>query len=189
MIGADPPTERTVMRTLLWVVAWLVLGLGGARAQAPDAKGPDTLAQMQLSDAQIQQFLEAQPDLDAAMKDAPQQDADAPDPKLAAKLEEVAKKHKFANYGELDTVAGNIALVLEGVDEKTKKYIGAPAALKKQIAALQANKNIPPDDKKAELAELNGELQSIVPVKFKANIDLVLKYYDQLAVDQGDQKP
>ena len=176
------------MRKFLWVLALLALGVGGARAQAPDAKGPDTLAQMQLSEAQIQQFLEAQPDLDAATKDAPQQDADTPDPKFIAKLEEVAKKHKFANYGEFDTVAGNIALVLEGVDEKTKKYIGAEAALKKQIAALQANKNIPADDKKAELAELNGELGSITPVKFKPNIELVLKYYDKLAQGQDQQQ-
>ncbi len=172
------------MRKLLLILGFFALGLGGARAQA-DAKAPDALAQMQLSDAQIQQYLEAQPDMDALMNEAPQpRESDAPDPKFIAKLEEIAKKHKFANYGDFDAVAGNIALVLEGVDEKTKKYIGAEPALKKQIAALQADKNIPAEDKKAELAELNGELGSIVPVKFKANIDLVLKYYDKLAADE-----
>ena len=68
---------------------------------------------------------------------------------MIAKLEEIAKKHKFANYGELDTVAGNIMLVLEGVDPQTKKYIGAEAELKKEIAALQANKQISAEDKKS----------------------------------------
>ena len=56
-----------------------------------------------------------------------------------AKLEAVAKKYKFANYDEFDVVAGNIALVLEGVDPKTKKYIGAEAAMKQQIAEVQSN--------------------------------------------------
>jgi len=177
------------MQKLLLILVLLIGALGVARAQTSDGKPSDALAQMQLTEAQVQQYLEAQPDLDALMKDAPQQDADAaPDPKFEAKLEEVAKKHKFANYGEFDAVAGNIALVLEGVDEKTKKYIGSEAALKKQIAALNANKNIPAEDKKAEIAELNAELKSIVPIKFKANIDLVLKYYDKLAEGQDEQQ-
>ena len=177
------------MPRFLLILTLFAFGLGVAHAQTPEGKGGDALAQMQLTETQLQQYLESQPDMDALMSETPQQqDADAPDPKFIAKLEEIAKKHKFANYGEFDAVAGNIALVLEGVDEKTKKYIGAEAALKKQIAALQANKNISADDKKAELAELNGELQSITPIKFKANIDLVLKYYDKLAVDQP-QKP
>jgi hypothetical protein len=177
------------MRKFLLVVALFIGAHGAARAQAPDAKTPDALAQTQLSEAQVQQYLEAQPDLDALMKDAPQPEADAPpDPKFTAKLEEIAKKHKFSNYGEFDVVAGNIALVLEGVDEKTKKYIGSEAALKKQIAALQANKNIPADDKNAEIAELKSELGSITPVKFKSNIDLVLKYYDKLAEGQEQQQ-
>jgi len=177
------------MRTVLLIFVLFVGAFSAARAQTPDAKGSDALAQMQLSEAQVQQYLEAQPDLDALMKDTPQPEADAaPDPKFEAKLEEVAKKHKFSNYGEFDAVAGNIALVLEGVDEKTKKYIGSEAALKKQIAALQANKNIAADDKNSEIAELKSELGSIVPVKFKANIDLVLKYYDKLAEGQEAQQ-
>jgi len=184
----DGKEMEIVMRKFLLIIVLFLGALGAARAQTPDAKGADALVQMQLSDAQIQQYLEAQPDLDAVMSTAPQQDADTPDPKFIATLEEVAKKHKFKNYGEFDAVAGNIALVLEGVDDKTKKYIGAEAALKKQIAELQANKNIPADDKKAELAELNGELGSITPVKFKPNIELVLKYYDKLAQGQDQQQ-
>ena len=107
---------------------------------------------------------------------------------MLAKLEEVAKKHKFANYDQFDTVAGNIALVLEGVDPKTKKYIGAEAEIKQEIAALQANNKIAAADKKAEIAELNDELKSITPVKFKVNIDLVLKYFDKLAAEEPEQK-
>ena len=93
----------------------------------------------------------------------------------------LAKKYKFANYDEYDTVAGNIALVLDGVDPKTKKYIGTEAAIKQQIADIKANKDIAAKDKKQQIADLNEEMKSITPIKFKSNIDLVLKYYDQLS--------
>jgi hypothetical protein len=165
------------------IVAAMLVASPAARAQTQDAPQAD-LAQKQLTEVDIQQYLTASPEIEAAMGAAPQQQSDTPDPKTVAKLEDIAKKNKFANYGELDVVAGNIMLVLEGVDPQSKKYIGAEAELKKEIAALQANKQIPADDKKAEIAELNDELKTIIPVKFKSNIDLVLKYYDKLAAEQ-----
>jgi hypothetical protein len=173
-------------KTILMAVLLAGACVASPAALAQDAGGqPPDLAQMQLTDAQVQQFLAASPEVEAAMGAAPPSQSDAPAPKLAAKLEQIAKKYKFANYGELDTVSGNIMLVLEGVDPDGKKYIGAEAALKKEIAELQANKQIPAEDKKAEIAELNDELKSIVPVKFKSNIDLVLKYLDKLEAEQN----
>lgn len=158
-----------------------------AQPAAPTAQ-PDALAQMELTDALMKQYLEAQPDVDALMGQSSEQTADSADAKVMAKLDEVAKKHKFTNFSQLDVVAGNIALVLQGMDPKTKKYIGAAAALKQQIADVKADPKIAADDKKAELAELADEAKSIVPVKFNTNIDLVTKYYDQLAQDQAGQK-
>ncbi len=138
---------------------------------------------MQLSEDQIKQYIAAQGDFSALMAEAPQDPDAKPDAKFMAKLEAVAKKYKFANYDEFDVVAGNIALVLEGVDPKSKKYIGAAAAIKQQIAEVQANVKMAAPDKKEALDQLNDELKSITPVKFKGNIDLVVKYYDQLAGD------
>jgi hypothetical protein len=158
-----------------------------ALAQSAPGAPVDALAQMELTDQLIQQYLEAQPDIEAAMGQAGEQESDKPDPKVLAKLEEVAKKHKFANFDQFDTVSGNIALVLEGVDPKTKKYIGAEAEIKQEIAALQANNKIAAADKKAEIGELNDELKSITPVKFKVNIDLVLKNFDKLAAEEPEQ--
>jgi hypothetical protein len=155
----------------------------------PAAGAPvDALAQMELTDPLIQQYIDAQADLEAVMSQAGDQQSDQPDPKIMAKLEDVAKKHKFSNFGQFDIVSGNIALVLEGVDPKTKKYIGAEAELKQEIAALQANSKIPAADKKEELAGLNEEIKAITPVKFKVNIDLVLKYYDKLAAEEPEPK-
>jgi hypothetical protein len=177
------------MRKSLFIAVLWAGALGAAPqafAQAQDA--PNGLAQMQLTDAQVQQYLDAAPEVEAAMSAAPPSNTDAPDAKTAAKLEDIAKKHKFANYGEFDSVVGNIMLVLEGVDPDAKKYIGPEAELKKEIAALQADKQIPAEDKKSELAELNNELKTIVPIKFKSNIDLVLKYYDKIAAAQDQEQ-
>lgn len=179
------------MRKSLFIAVLLAGAVGAAPqvfAQAQGGSGGDAPAQMQLTDAQLQQYLDAAPEVEAAMNSAPQTNSDAPDPKMTAKLEDIAKKHKFSNYGELDTVASNVMLVLEGVDPDTKKYIGSEAELKKEIASLQANKQVPAEDKKSELAELNDELKSTTPVKFKSNIDLVLKYYDKLASSQDQQQ-
>ena len=161
------------------VAAGSFVGTGPAFAQADASPRPDALAQMGLNDDLVKQFIETQPDIEAAMGQATDS-ADVSDPKMMAKLEEVVKKHKFQNYGQFETVAGNIALVLQGVDPKTKKFIGAEAEIKQEIAALKTNTEIPADDKKAEIAELEDELKEIVPVKFKSNIDVVLRYYDQL---------
>ncbi len=176
------------MRKYLFIsvaVAGLAAGSTHVFAQAQNQNDgpPPPPPQMQLSDAQIEQYLAASPEIEAAMANVPQ-NSDAPDAKTIAKLEEIAKAHKFANYGELDEVAANVMLVLEGVDPQTKKYIGAEAELKKEIAALQANKQISAEDKKSELEELTQEQKSITPLKFKSNIDVVLKYYDKITAEQ-----
>jgi hypothetical protein len=162
-----------------------IAGAGPAVAQnKPAEEAVDALAQMQLTEAQVKQYIAAQTDFAAVMAQAPQDSDTKPDAQFMAKLDAVAKKYKFANYDEFDVVAGNIALVLEGVDPKTKKYIGAAAALKQQIAEVQSNSKLSAADKKEALEQLNGEMNSITPIKFPGNIELVLKYYDQFSNEQ-----
>jgi hypothetical protein len=173
-VGFAPPT-------ILWT--------GAALAQSESSGSIyQELKQAPLTEAQIKQYLAAQKDIEAAFGDAPPETADKPDPKVAAKLEAIAKKYNFASYQEFNAVAGNIALVLDGVDSKTKKYVGAEVVLKQEIAEVQADKTMSPADKKAALAELSGELKAIVPIENKANIDLVLKHYDELAAEEPQQK-
>ena len=52
-----------------------------------------------------------------------------------AQLDGVAKKNGFASYDEYNNVVDNISLVLGGFDPATKKYVGAEAVIKAQIAA------------------------------------------------------
>ena len=68
----------------------------------------------------------------------------------------MAKKYRFANYGEYDDVAENIGLVMSGIDPETKKYVGPDAVIKKDIALIDSE-NLPANDKKGQLEELQSE--------------------------------
>ena len=163
-------------------------GAALAQSAAPGQDAP--VNQMALTEDQVQNFLAAQADIDAIAAKMPADASEKPDPKVVAQLDAAAKKYKFANFAEFSLVAGNISLVVDGVDPKTKKYLGAEALLKQQIAAMQADAKMKPADKKAALAELNAELKSATPLKFPANADLVVKHIDAVmaAMQQDDSQ-
>ena len=159
-----------------------IRGTWAALAQTePSGSIYEGLKQAALTEPLIKQYIAAQKDMEAVFADAPAEAADKPDPKTLARLEAVAKKNHFASYEEFNAVAGNIALVRDGVDPKTKKYVGAEVVLKQTIAETQADAKMTPADKKEALDEMNNELKEVIPLKYPANIDLVLKYYDALA--------
>ena len=166
-----------------------IVGTGVALAQSESSGSIyEGLKQALLTETQIKQYLAAQKDMEAVFADAPPDAADNPDPKTMARLEAAAKKYNFASYDDFNSVAGNIALVLDGIDPKTKKYVGAEAVLKQTIAEVKADTKMKPADKKEELAELNSELKGVVPLQFQANVDLVLQHYDELAAVEPENK-
>jgi hypothetical protein len=177
--------------------AMAVVSTGGALAQgkqappnqmapaqaAPPAQQP-ALKQMALTDKQIEGVLAAAKDMDAITAKLP--DNAKPDPKITAQLEAVAKKNGFASYDEYNNVLENISIVLAGFDPATKKYVGTETVIKAQIAQVQADKKMSAKDKKEALADLNDALKSQAPpIENKGNIDLVAKYYDNLAAALG----
>ncbi|UPK03408.1 hypothetical protein [Bradyrhizobium sp. 170] len=156
-----------------------------AQAAPPPAAEAPAVKQMALTEKQIEGVLAAQKDVDAITDKIP--DNAKPDPKIDAKLDAVAKKNGFAGYDDYNTVVDNISLVLGGFDPATKKFVGAEAVLKAQIAQIQADKKMPAKDKKEALADLNEALKSPPPaIENKGNIDLVAKYYDKLAEALGE---
>ncbi|MDE5455311.1 hypothetical protein GWE18_21185 [Bradyrhizobium sp. CSA112] len=156
-----------------------------AQAAPPPAAEVPAIKQIALTDKQIEGVLAAQKDVDAITDKIP--DNAKPDPKIDAQLDAVAKKNGFASYDEYNTVVDNISLVLGGFDPATKKFVGAEAVLKAQIAQLKADKKISAKDKKEALADLNEALKSPPPaIENKGNIDLVAKYYDKLAEALGE---
>ena len=154
--------------------------------QAAPAEAP-ALKQITLTDKQLDGVLAAQKDMDAITEKLPENTA--PDAKVIAQLDGVAKKHGFASYDDYNNVVDNISLVLGGFDPTTKKYVGNEAVIKAQIAQVEADKKMPAKDKKEALDELNQALKSPAPaVENKANIDLVGKYYDKLVAALGDDQ-
>lgn len=156
------------------------------QAQAAPAQEP-SLKQIALTDKQLDGVLAAQKDMDAITAKLPENTA--PDAKVIAQLDGVAKKHGFASYDDYNNVVDNISLVLGGFDPTTKKYVGAEAVIKSQIAQVDADKKMPAKDKKEALDELNQALKTPAPaIENKANIDLVGKYYDKLVAALGDDQ-
>ena len=168
---------------------------GSALAQAKQQMAPAQAAppqdtavkQIALTEKQVQGVLAAGKDMDAITAKLPENAK--PDPKVTAQLEGVAKKNGFASYDEYNNVVDNISLVLAGFDPATKKYVGAEAVIKAQIAEVQADKKMSAKDKKEALADLNEALKAPAPaVENKGNIDLVTKYYDKLAAAMGSDQ-
>ena len=75
----------------------------------------------------------------------------------------------------------NISMIMSGIDPQTKNFTEPPEQIKKEIAALKADKSVPEAEKKEDLAQLEAALKTAKPIQFKENIALVLKYFDQLA--------
>jgi hypothetical protein len=74
----------------------------------------------------------------------------------------------------------SIVAVLDGVDPKTRQYTDPIAMIKKEIAAVQADKTMKPDERKKALESLNAELSEVQSVQHPSNIPLVIKFLDQL---------
>lgn len=186
----------TALGVACLVSATSLVSSGAAFAQAKQQQAPaqqaapaqePSLKQITLTDKQLDGVLAAQKDMDAITAKLPENTA--PDAKVIAQLDGVAKKHGFASYDDYNNVVDNISLVLGGFDPTTKKYVGAEAVIKSQIAQVEADKKMPAKDKKEALDELNQALKTPAPaVENKGNIDLVGKYYDKLVAALGDDQ-
>jgi hypothetical protein len=154
--------------------------------QAAPAQLP-VVKQIALTDKQIEGVLAAQKDMDAIT--AKLIDNAKPDPAMAAQFEGIARKNGFAGYDEYSNVLDNISIVLAGFDPATKRYVGTDTVIKAQIAQVEADKKMSPNEKKEALADLNDALRAPAPpIENKGNIDLVAKYYDKLADALGDDQ-
>lgn len=154
---------------------------------APAQQQAPALKQIALTDKQVDGVLAAQKDMDAVTAKLPENTA--PDQKVMAQLDEVAKKHGFAGLDDYSTVVDNISLAIGGFDPATKKYVGTNAVIKAQIAQVRADKKMPAKDKKEALDELSQALKTPAPqVENKDNIDLIARYYDKLIAALGDDQ-
>jgi hypothetical protein len=143
---------------------------GGATAQG--------VKQIKLTEKHIQGFMAASKDMAQLYEGA---NPDKPDPKVEAQAGVVAKKNGFASLAEYDDASMNISMIMSGIDPQTKKFTEPPEQIKKEMAALKADRSVPEAEKREGLVQLEAALKNAKPIQFKENIALVLKYFDKLA--------
>ena len=142
-----------------------------APAAAAPAAGPE-VKQMKLSDGQVKNFIAAQPDL-AAIASKIQAAGDKPDPALQSELENIAKKHGFTDFAELDDVAANISIVMAGLDSQTGSFTDPVEALQKELEDVKKDASIPDTDKKQLVDELSEAIKTTPPLQNKENVEIV----------------
>ncbi|MEQ1711047.1 MAG: hypothetical protein ABL908_06555 [Hyphomicrobium sp.] len=168
--------EKTIKSMLVALMAGL-LGLALGNTATPSHA--QDIKQMKLSDKQVEGFIASQKDL-AAIAGKLQSAGDKPDAKLQGELEDIAKKHGFASFAELDDVAANISIVMAGLDPQTNNFIDPLEALKKELTDVKADASIPDADKKQLVAELEDAIKTTPPLEHKENIDVVKKHRDAI---------
>lgn len=149
----------------------LCLAAYGTSALAQEPKD-EPIKQIKLTEAQVKSFVSAQPDL-ATVAPKLQQAGDTIDPGLQTELDNIAKKHGFATFTELDDVAANISIVMAGLDSKSGEFTEPVEALKKELADVTADASIPEADKKELIQELNEAINTTPRLEHLENVELV----------------
>jgi hypothetical protein len=144
----------------------------------PGAATAQEVKQIKLTEKHIQGFMAASKDMAQLYEGA---DPDKPDPKMEVQAAAVAKRNGFASLAEYDDASMNISMIMSGIDPQSRKFTEPPEQIKREIAALKADKSVPEMEKREGLAQLEAALKNAKPIQFKENIALVLKYFDQLA--------
>ena len=152
--GYAVPTRRGFLGVLFSALLTLALFYPGA-ATAQELK------QIKLTEKHIQGFLAAFTDMAKLYHGA---NPDKPDPNVEAQIEAVAKKNGFTSFAEYDDVSTNISMIMSGIDPQTKKFTAPSEQIKKEIAALKADKTVPEAEKKEDLAQLELLDQALSPL-------------------------
>ena len=143
-----------------------------------EAASAQEMKQIKLTEKYIQGFM-------AAAKDMANLNDDA----NPAQPEAIAKRNGFVSLAEYEDVGMNISIIMSGIDPQTKKFTEPPEQIRKQIAALKADKSVPEGERKDDLEDLETALKTARPIQFKENITLVLKYFDELTPLMQDISP
>ena len=173
--------RRALLALALATVTTIAFQASQAVAQQPAQQpaAPPPPSQIQLTAKQIEQYIAAFKELTPLFEKLDQAGG-KPDPKLMGQVQAAVKKYGFKDLDEYDQVVVSIVAVLDGIDPKTRQYSDPIAAIKQEIAAVQADKAMNPAERKKALESLNAELAEVQPVQHPGNIPLVLKYFDKL---------
>ncbi len=137
------------------------------------------LKQLPLSDQQITSFVTAQTDF-APLIVKLSEAGDKPDDSLKGDLDTVSKKHGFSNFDEYMDVNDNIAFVMGGINRNTMEFTEPVERLKKDLEEIKADKDIPDDEKKLAVEDLELEIKAAEPLKNRDNIEVVKRHFAEL---------
>ncbi len=146
--------------------------------QAQPAEPPSK--QIALNEKQVLAFIAAQKDIQPILDKIQGPSADELPPPIKAELDGAAKKHGFKDFDDYDEVTNNITMVMTGIDSKTKVFTDPAISIKEEMQEVTANKDLPAQEKKQMLDDLNEALKSAQPIQFPNNIELVRKHYDKI---------
>jgi hypothetical protein len=152
----------------------------------PSVAAAQEVKQIKLTEKHMQGFIAVSEHMGQLYDGA---NPDRPDPKLEAQAEALVKKNGFASLAEYDDVSVNIAMIISGIDQQTKKFTEPPDQIKKEIVSIKTNKSIPEAQKREDLAQLEAALKDAKPIQFKENVAMVLKYFDQLPPLKQEEGP
>jgi hypothetical protein len=141
------------------------------------------IKQIKLTDEHVLGFIAAQKELKELsdkLREAEdgrnQGTEDKPDPKLQTQLEQIAKRHGFLSFDELDDVATSITIVMVGIDPHSGNYTDPVETIKKEMDQVNSDNSLPSDQKKKLLDEMAAALKVTPPLRYAENIDVVKKY-------------
>lgn len=162
-----------------WIFAAVLLA---APAWVSPAAAEDDHVQVVLNDGLVKGFIAAQKDV-AAIAPKLQKAGDNVSPELEAELDALAKKHGFKSFEELEDVSFTINLVMDGYDADSGNFNEPKEQLKKELAAVKADKSIPADEKSGLVADLEAALKSTPALQHKENVAVVKK--NKAAIDKA----
>lgn len=158
---------------------------------APAPAQAQELKQLALNDAQITSFIAAQVDF-APLVVKLSEAAERPDDSLKGELDTISKKHGFANFDDYMDINDNIAFVMGGINRNSMEFIEPVERLKRDLEEIKADKEIPEDEKKLAIEDLELEIKSAAPLKNRDNIEVVKRRFAdllKLLPDDGVEDP
>jgi len=172
--------QRALRTMIAATAAAAAFFLVATAAPAQQVGAPPPVKQIKLTEKQVLGFVAAQKDMAAVMEKIQGEVSDQLPPAIQAELDALSRKHGFKDFSEYDEVVANIAMVMSGIDPKTKVFTEPAVAIKKEIEDARADRTMSEQDRKQLLEDLNEALKSAEPIQNPGNIELVKKYYDKI---------
>ena len=171
------------MSTLISRLRPLVLALGASVAVAftgaVGAMAQEDFKQIELTDSIVASFIAAQKDYEPLAKKL-QAAGEKVDDSLTKELDDVAKKHGFADFANFEDVGANITLVLDGYDRESGTFSDPKTLMQKELEEIKADDSIPANEKKEILKDLEQEIAAVPSLQYPSNLDVVKKHIKEI---------